>query len=401
MAKRYTCLVCRNEIAHPSAECPYCKARSVIAEGASPRILGMVFGVMCGVFAVTGFYAKSFKEERSTRGQHHFAAAEGLLSQGEHADAIKEYRNALSYSKEEPHYRLGLARALFEDERYKETENHLVDLRGQDPTSGILNYLLAQLAAREGRVDEAVSYYRTAIHGRWEGETEDRRLDLRLELVELLEASGQEQQLTAELVALAEIMPDDQEVQHRLGSLMLQTGLYDRASSLFQTLLAKDPQDHEALLGRGAAEFQLGNYLTARTQYNRARLLHDDTTTNERIALCNRIIELDPTRRGISLPERFRRSRVLIQRARAVALTCQNPTGDAFVGPLVALPVDLATALENADKALAERTRRADDEAVETNTLIAEELWNQAGPLCKASSPPDPPLMHVMAKLSR
>ena len=401
MAKRYTCLVCRNEIAHPSAECPYCKARSVIAEGASPRILGMVFGVMCGVFVVTGFYAKSFKEERSTRGQHHFAAAEGLLSEGEHADAIKEYRNALSYSKEEPHYRLGLARALFEDERYKETENHLVDLRGQDPTSGILNYLLAQLAAREGRVDEAVSYYRTAIHGRWEGQTEDRRLELRLELVELLEASGQEQQLTAELIALAEIMPEDQEVQHRLGSLMLQTGLYDRASSLFRNLLAENPQDHEALLGRGAAEFQLGNYLTARTHYNRARLLHDDTSTNERIALCNRIIELDPTRRGISLRERFRRSRVLIQRARAAALTCQNPTGDAFVGPLVALPVDLATALENADKALAERTRRATDEAVEANTLIAEELWNQAAPLCKASSPPDPPLMHVMAKLSR
>ncbi len=401
MAKRYTCLVCRNEIAHPSAECPYCKARSVIAEGASPRILGMVFGVMCGVFVVTGFYAKSFKEERSTRGQHHFAAAEGLLSEGEHADAIKEYRNALSYSKEEPHYRLGLARALFEDERYKETENHLVDLRGQDPTSGILNYLLAQLAAREGRVDEAVSYYRTAIHGRWEGQTEDRRLELRLELVELLEASGQEQQLTAELIALAEIMPEDQEVQHRLGSLMLQTGLYDRASSLFRNLLAENPQDHEALLGRGAAEFQLGNYLTARTHYNRARLLHDDTSTNERIALCNRIIELDPTRRGISLRERFRRSRVLIQRARAAALTCQNPTGDAFVGPLVALPVDLATALENADKALAERTRRTTDEAVEANTLIAEELWNQAAPLCKASSPPDPPLMHVMAKLSR
>lgn len=401
MAKRYTCLVCRNEIAHPRAECPYCKARSVIAEGASPRILGMVFGVMCAVFVVTGFYAKSFKEERSTRGQHHFAVAEGLLAEDEYSDAIKEYRNALSYSKEEPHYRLGLARALFEDERYKETENHLVDLRGQDPTSGILNYLLAQLAAREDRVDEAVSYYRTAIHGRWEGEAEDRRLELRLELVELLETSGHEQQLTAELIALAEIMPDDQDVQHRLASLMLQTGLYDRASSLFQTLLAENPQDHEALLGRGEAEFQLGNYLTARTQYNRARLLHDDTTTNERIALCNRIIELDPTRRGISLRERFRRSRVLIERARAVTLTCQNPRGNAFIGPLAALPVDLATALENGDKALAERTRRATDEAVEANTLIAEELWEQAQPLCKASSPPDSPLMHVMAKLSR
>ncbi|MDE0622192.1 MAG: tetratricopeptide repeat protein [Bryobacterales bacterium] len=401
MAKRYTCLVCRNEIAHPNAECPYCKARSVIAEGASPRILGMVFGVMAAVFTVTGFYAKSFKAERSSRGQHHFAVAEELLAEDEQANAIKEYRNALSYAKEEPEYRLGLARALFEDERYAETENHLVDLRSQDPTSGILNYLLAQLAAKRGRLDAAVSYYRTAIHGRWDGDTEERRLSLRLELVDLLEASGRDEQLTAELIALGEIMPDDRGVQHKLGGLMLRSKLYDRASSLFQTLLETDPQDHEALLGRGEAEFRLGNYLTARTQYNRAKLLHDDAATNERIALCNRIIELDPTRRGISLRERFRRSRVLIDRTRAATLKCQNPSGDAFVGPLAALPAGLASALENADQSLAGRPGRATDEAVEANTLVAEELWKQAEPLCNESSPPDPPLMHVMAKLSR
>ena len=401
MAKRYTCLVCSNEIAHPNAECPYCRSRSVIAEGASPRILGMVFGVMVGAFVVTGFYAKSFKQERSTRGEHHFAVAQGLLLQGQHTAAIGEYRNALSYAKEQPQYRMGLAQALFEDERYAETENHLVDLRGQDPTSGILNYLLAQLAARQGRVDEAVSYYRTAIHARWDGETEDRRLGLRLELVDLLETSERTEQLTAELIELAQIIPNDQGLQHKVGALMLQTGLHDRASSVYQTLLEANPQDHEALLGRGEAEFQLGNYLTARTQYNRARLLHDDPTTTERIALCNRIIELDPTRRGISLRERFRRSRVLIERARAAMLHCQNPLAEAFVGPLAALPVDLATALEGADAALAARPGRATDEGVEENTLIAEELWKQGKPLCNASTPPDPPLLHVMAKLSR
>ena len=401
MAKRYTCLVCRREIAHPNAECPYCKARSVIAEGASPRILVMVFGVMAAVFAATGFYAKSFKAERSTRGEHHFAVAQELLAEGNHANAIKEYRNALSYAKEQPEYRLGLARALFEDERYAETENHLVDLRSQDPTSGILNYLLAQLASRRGRLDAAVSYYRTAVHGRWDGDTEERRLGLRLELVDLLETSGRDEQLAAELVALGEMMPDDRGIQHKLGALMLRTELYDRASALFQTLLEADPRDHEALLGRGTAEFQLGNYLTARTQYNRAKLLQDDDATNERIALCNRIIELDPTRRGISLRERFRRSRVLIERARAATLKCQNPSGDAFVGPLAALPADLAAALENADKALDGRPGRATDEAIEANTLMAEELWNQAKPLCETSNPPDPPLRYVMAKLSR
>ncbi len=401
MAKRFTCLVCSNEIAHPNAECPYCKARSVIAEGASPRILGMVFAVMCAVFAVTGFYAKSFKERRSSRGQHHYGVAEQLLAKGEYADAIKEFRNALAYAREEPHYRLGLAQALFLDKRYAETENHLAELRAQDPTAGILNYLLAQLAVRQGHVDEAVSYYRTAIHGRWEGEPEDKRVQLRVELVDLLETSGDDQQLTAELIALAEIAPDDRQIQHKLGALMLKAGLYDRASSLFAMLLQANPQDHAALLGRGEAEFQLGNYLTARTHYNQARLLHDDSATNERIALCNRIVDLDPTRRGISLQERFRRSRALIERAGAAALHCRNPGGDSFIGPLKALPAGLGAALDNADKALAGAPGRASEKAVESNTLIAEELWQQAAPLCDASSPPDPPLLHVMAKLSR
>ena len=401
MEKRYTCLICRREISHPAAECPYCKARSVIAEGASPRILVMVFGVMVAVFAFTALYASSFKQVRSERGRLHFEAAEALLAEGQHLNSIGEYRDALVYAKDEPSYRLGLARALFEADRYSEAENYLVELRGSDPASGIVNYLLGRLAARDGRIDEAVSYYRTAIYGTWGDAAETKRLEMRLELVQILEEAGREQQLTAELLDLTEIMPDDRAIQHRVASLMLRVRVYDRASSMFQTLLASDQQDRVALLGRAEAEYQLGNYLTARTHYNRALLLHEDDATAERVALCNRIIELDPTRRGIGLSERFRRSRVLIERARAVALACQNPGGSDFVGPLPAMPEALVAALDAADEELTKR-RRASDDSVEANTLLAEEIWNQARPTCAASAPPpDPPLQHVMAKLSR
>ena len=76
MATRYICKICRNEIAHPGAECPYCRGRSVIAEGASPRILAIVFGVMVAIFVLTGLYTRSFKLEGEDRGRLYFEAAQ-------------------------------------------------------------------------------------------------------------------------------------------------------------------------------------------------------------------------------------------------------------------------------------------------------------------------------------
>ena len=401
MAKRYTCQICRNEIAHPGAECPYCRGRSVIAEGASPRILGIVFGVMIGIFALTGFYARSFKYERQDRGRLHFKAAQEQMAEERYGEAVSHYRDALLYSRDEPAYRLELSRALFAAGQYPEAENHLVALRMEDPTSGIMNHLLARLAAREGRIDEAVSYYRTAIYGRWEDDPEETRLEMRLALVNLLDQAGRELQLTSELLELAEIAPDDFEIRSRLAKLLLKSGVYDRASSLFRSLIESDPENREALLGRADAEFQLGNYLTARTHYNLAQLRGDDESTRERIELCNRIIELDPTRRGIGLSERFRRSQVLIERARTALATCRNPAGSEFMGPIPLLPEEQSSVLSRAESAVGAKRQRASDAAAEANILIAEEVWNVAVPLCEATDPPDTPLLHVMAKLSR
>lgn len=402
MVKRYVCLICRNEIAHPGAECPYCQSRAMIAEGASPRVIAIVFGVMAAIFVLAGLYTRAFNQERRERGELHFQAAQLRLEEQEYEEAIAHYRDALLYSRDNADYQLGLARALYASGRYSETEHYLIELRAADPTSGIVNRLLARLAARAGRVDEAVSYYRTASYGQWEDETEQTRLHLRLELVDLLEATEREQQLTAELLELLEIIPDDQAIRHRLASLLLKNGVYDRASTLFAELVAADGRDRAALLGRAEAEFNLGNYLTARTHYNRAQLRSPDDATAERIDLCNRIIALDPTRRGIGLAERFRRSRVLLERARAALEACRNPQGASFAGPLPPLQPEQADALDRVEARIRETARRrASDERVEANIQAAEDLWQASAPLCRPPSQPDAPLLHVMAKLSR
>ena len=402
MPKRYVCLICRNEIADPGAECPYCKSRSMIAEGASPRMLVIVFAVMTLIFVLTGFYTRSFNNESRKRGELYFESAQLRMGEQEYEDAVGDYRDALLYSSDNSDYRLGLARALYELGRYDETETHLIELRVADPTSGIVNRLLARVAAQAGQIDAAVSYYRTAIHGQWNDESEETRLQLRLELVDLLEDTGREQQLTAELLELLEIVPADRIIRHRLAGLLLKTRVYDRSSALFAALVASNPSDREALLGRAEAEFYLGNYLTARTHYNRAQLQGRDDVTRERIELCNRIIALDPTRRGIGVAERYRRSRVLVDRARATVESCHNPLDEDFVGPLPPLQPDLDTALKRADELLARRSPRyPSDEAVESNIQLAENVWRTGAPLCPQNKPPDEPLFHVMAKLSR
>lgn len=398
MSKRFTCLICRNEIAEPGAECPYCRGRSMIAEGASPRILAAVFGIMVVTFVITALYARSFKEERRDRGRLLFEAAESAMAADKFEEAASYYRDALLHSRDDPTYRLGLSRALFAAGRYSETENHLTTVRVGDPTSGIVNLLLARLAANEGRVDEAVSYYRTAVYGRWDDSTEDERIDIRFELADFLEASGRDSLLTAELTELAEALPNDPGVRTRLARQQARAGQYEQASALLQSVIESQPGNREALIGRGDAEFQLHNYLTARTQYNKALMYDSDEETIRKARLCTSILELDPTRVGIGASERLRRSRVVIERALEAAAVCRNPGAEAFVGPSGPWPDGLRGRIEPARAALETRQNEAGDAAVQTNLLLAVDLWDLAASLCAPEGPSDEPLSHVIAR---
>ena len=397
MVQRYTCMICRNEIAQLGAECPYCKGRSAIAEGASPRMLAFVFSVMVGVFALTGLYARSFKAEGQDRGRLHFQAAEAEMSQERYDEAVERYRDALLYSRDDPAYRLGLARALYAAGRYAESEIYLEGLRTGDPTSGIVNHILARLAAQDGRIDQAVSHYRTAIHGNWSAGTDKTRLQLLLELVSLLERSGPMQPLRAALLELADLSPDDPEILRRLAKLLLKTEVYDRASSTYASLLASNANDRAAHLGRAEAEFHLANYVTARKHYGEAQHDTGDEATLAKIRLCDRIIDLDPTGRGIELAVRFARSRLLVERAEAALTACRESS----VGDHESLPEDRNGLIDPAEGLLAAGQARASDAAVESNILLAEEIWDQATLRCHPSVPPDEPLRHVLAKLAR
>jgi tetratricopeptide (TPR) repeat protein len=365
-------------------------------------LLLAIFGTMVLLFIATGFYNSAFRAEQRERAAAHARAARTLADYGYHRQAIEHYREALTYSRDNVDYQLGLALALYDMERYKEAENRLLDLRQGHPTLAVVNRLLARIAAREGRIDEAASYYRTAIFGQWPRDPEENRLATRFELVDLLRSQGENMRAVGELLDLLREAPSRPDVQKTIGRLLLEAGAPDNAATVFEQLVNRRPNDYEALVGLAQAQFELGNYITAQTNFVRAlRLKPDDAEVQGRLALCEDINRLDPTRRGLPTSNRHRRSLELVKRAVTVLEACLNPLGVKLVGPPPPPPGDLRPALAEALGLQGKTRQRPSDETIEANISLAEKLWRASSGLCAGSGEKDQALQHVLEKLSR
>lgn len=396
MSNRYTCVICHNEIPHRIAECPYCRNRSAIAEGASPRILAMVFGILVVVFTATGLYTRSFKIEGRNRGQVRFTAAETAMAQERFEDAIGHYRDALLHARDHAGYRLGLTRALLAAERYSEAEQHLGALRVADPTSGLINHLLARQAAREWRVEEAIAYYRTAIHGRWDDDAETTRLQLRLDFVDLLDRTGRHQLAGAEALEVAQLHPQRPEDRHRLGNVLLKAGLYDRAAEVFRSLAAASSEDRAAVVGWAESELRMGNFEASLEHFTAAEQMRSDARTGRRVALSRRVLELDPSATGLDISERLHRSEVLAQRATAILEACRNPLRISPAGPSTPLPETRATSDSGPAEPGTNGAPGIGAAAVSDNLRRARDAWSVARGLCGPTLAADEPLEYLL-----
>jgi tetratricopeptide (TPR) repeat protein len=403
MPEKYVCLICYHEIPHAGAECPHCKSRVSSTVGSTPQMLFSIFAVMILLFVVTGFYNGAFRAERRARAEEHARMARTLFDYGYYRQAIEHFREALTFSRDDVDYQLGLAQSLYNLGRYREAQNRLLDLRAVNPTLAVVNRLLARIAAREGSIDEAVGYYRTAIYSQWQRDPDENRLATRFELVELLEANGLHMRAIGELLDVMEEAPARPDTQKRIGALFLQAGAPDRASEVFESIVRRQPNDIDALLGYGQAEFEQGDFTAARETFARAlRLAPGNTEARERLELTEEINRLDPTRRGISMANRYRRSRALVERAAAVLEACLNPLGAKLVGPPSPPPDDIRPLLEQARALEREGARaRPSDESIDANIALAENLWQARGPLCPDFETPDQALDHVLEMLSR
>ena len=329
-------------------------------------------------------------------------AAARAAGDGRYETAIGEFRDALEYDRENLDARLGLAHALFKLERVSEAGNYLVDLRAVQPTHGLVNRLLGDVAQKEGRWDDAAHYYRTAIYGRWPEDAVRNRLEARLALIELLGAKEQHLQEVSELAELMKALPEDLSTRRRIGRLLLDAGTPENAARVFEGVVEASPGDAEAWGGLGEAEFGRGHYLSARTAFSRSRSIDPDRAATQRwLALCNEIIDLDPTYRQAGTRERLRRSQLLLRRALAEAVRCVET-----------LPVAAEAASESqgrlvhlvgqGEKVLGVQVpARRSEESVEENLSLAEGLWEERLQACPDLSPSDESVRYVLEKLGQ
>ncbi len=398
---RYICLICRNPIPHAGAECPHCKSHSSVAIGATPQILAGVFAVMIALMIGTAAYNRAFDQERLERAREHHRIGRTLADYGYHDRAVDEFSDALLYRRDNFDYRLGLALALFDGQRYQEAEYQLLELRGQHPTDATTNRLLGRLAARDGRYNQAANYLRTAIYGRWPRNPEQNRRATRFELVELLEDHGSPAQVVGEYLTIWEEEPQTASLARLVGFGLKDFGAPRDALAVLATLDDPRSRDAELLRAIGMAHFELRAYAEARAYLGRALAASpDDGDVRDTVDLMDRVLALDPTARGLGAYERYRRSREVLERAARYISGCANPLGPDMEGPPAPQPAAVRDLLAAAVQRLEQR-RRPRDVAAETeaNLLLAGNLWPLREQVCRGIWDDDDVLARVMREL--
>ncbi len=322
-----------------------------------------------------------------------FGEAQALMRRGENVAAIGRLKDALSIQRNNRDYQRSLAQAQLAAGQAEEAEQSLAELLQGDSTDAQANLLMARTLVKQQRLAEAISYFHRAVYGRWSEDSEENRLKVRIELVDLLARLDSKQELLAELLALQAESQGNPGIRMQMGRLFLRAGSPVRAAETFREILRADPANAAAYAGLGNAEFQRANYRAAQRAFLSAlRLAPSDQATRESLAVCDRILELDPTIRGLGLKERLRRSRKLVEMTLDAVAHCG-------VSPL---DPQWEALIENARKAVKERVRPASEVDVsESNLDLAEELWQVRMKRCKDAPVGNDPLALVISRLTQ
>ena len=192
-------------------------------------------------------------------------------------------------------------------------------------------------------------------------------------------------------MAMLTMMPGDISVKRQVAPLALEYDLPKEAAGLFRDLTERDPQDEPAWAGLGEAEYALGALGPARDALSNAlRLNPNDTAVQKRLDAVNRILALDPTQRGLGAAQRYERSQAVLAEVLDVLDKCDPK----------ALPAGLKDQIEGARRLLVKGRRPPSyGDAMEHNTLLAEQLWTAGTKACGSLPPADAPLTRVMARL--
>ena len=275
------------------------------------------------LFTVAGFAARSFHAKERSLAQEWYARGQADLKAKKAQIAIKDFRNALAYSPDNPLYRLHLALALTAANRTDEARAHLLNLWERQPGDGTVNLELARLAVRQGRTAEAIRYFHNAIFGVWPGNPDEARRNVRFELCNFLLAHGLKAEAQAVLIELATDLPKDADLHVRVADLFLSATDYSHALEQFRAALEISNRNEQALAGAGEVAFHTGDYRTARRYLDRAvRLNPQNDNAAQLLETTNLVLSIDPLARGLSARQRASRVARAYEQADARLKAC-------------------------------------------------------------------------------
>lgn len=349
----------------------------------------LVFIALAALFAIDTFLVRIERAEDLAEASRLFAEAREMMQGQRYSEAAERFKDAISIERDNRDDRLALADALLAARNYAEAESALGELLQKDSTDGDANLAMARVLIGEMKIAEGISFYHRAVYGQWRTDAAQNRLRVRFELVDLLARQNAKEELLAELLPLQDEASTDLQTRTRIGELFLSAGSPARAADVFQDVLRRDARNVDAYSGLGEAEFARGNYQSARSDFlNASRLKPDDAAIRKRLGLCEQITSLDPTRRGLTLNERYQRSLKLV----ALAL---DGTNNCLGTPA---PEGLVDSAKKALKARVAELRQ--NAATEANLDLTEQLWQARGKDC-SSSAPDNALALLLAKIAQ
>jgi tetratricopeptide (TPR) repeat protein len=272
-----------------------------------------------------------------------YEKGEAQLRAGAIEEAIRSFRKANAGEHFNREYALGLASALAVGGHKTEALQTLMRLRESDPEDAAINLYLARLEVELGKIVEAVRFYENALYGRWSGtNVDERRRELRLELIKMLLQHEDKSRALSELLILEGDIPADAAMHSEVGRLFLSTGDAKHGLSEFQQALRLAKGNSEALLGAGEAAFNLGDYSKAR-EYLEGVKPSENNERGRRLLLTAQLVSSeDPLAPHVTRKERLRRLETGLARAIGRAQQCVQNRGGA--GSLPQLDGDIIQA---------------------------------------------------------
>lgn len=238
----------------------------------SLALLSLVAITIC-IAVVTYFFFHSFQQHRSVLEKRWFARGEIALASGHSADAVDDFRSALSFSSANTQYQMALAEALAASGRTDEAYAYFSTLHEAEPGDGYLNLQLARLAVRRSNPQQAIEYYQSALNGLWLSEGTERRRDIRLELARYLLSLHRFNDAQGQLLAAEGNALDSPSALFAIANLLRQAQDPSDASTAFQRVERSRNASPSDVLASLLAESQIaasvGQYKHAMRALNR------------------------------------------------------------------------------------------------------------------------------------